>query len=95
MMSESEKRVNQEVVPDKVEAVVARGPREKDATISVRVKKEEDSLNFSKDTLFYFLYLMYKSNMVSRVNLKQMFRVVDEEMPKNVVKYLLEEAARG
>jgi hypothetical protein len=82
-------------VPDKVEATVAKGPREKPATIAVQVKKEGDSLDFSKDTVFYILYLMYKSNMISRVNLKQMFGLIDQKLPENVVKYLLEEAARA
>lgn len=82
-------------VPDKVEVTVNRAPNEKPTTLTVNVKKEGDSLQFSKDTLFYFLYLMYKSNMISRANLKQMFAIIDKPIPDNVVKWLLEEAAKA
>ena len=79
--------------PEKLEVTVPKGPREKDSTVTVDLKKE--GIAFSRDTVMFMLYLMFKSNMVSRVNLKQMFKIINDPIPENVAKYLLEEAAKG
>ena len=95
-MSElSKDKILKDVTPDKVEVTVPAGPRQPDTTLAVAIKKETDTLAFSKDTLMYMLYLLFKANMLSRVNLKQIFRMINQEMPKDVVKFLLEEAAKA
>jgi hypothetical protein len=81
--------------PDKIAVSVPRGPRESESKVEVDLAKATESLAFSKDTIMYILYLMYKSNMISRTNLKQIFRIIDQKMPADVAKYLLEEAAKG
>jgi hypothetical protein len=84
-----------DVTPDKAEVAIEKGPNQGTTKLAVTIKKETDSLQFSKDTLMYVLYLLFKANIIGRNNLKQIFRTVDKDMPKDVVKYLLEEAAKA
>lgn len=81
--------------PDKVEVSVPVGPNKPESKLAVSIKKESDTLQFSKDTLMFQMYLLYKANVIGRNNLKQMFQVINKDMPKDVVKYLLEEAAKA
>ena len=87
--------LSKDKTPDKMEVTVPVGPNKPDVTLKVNIKKESDSLVFSKDTLMYTLYLLYKSNILGRNNLKQIFRTIDADMPRDVVKWLLEEAAKA
>ena len=49
---------------------------------------------FDTNTVFAFMYLMYKSNMISRQNLKQMLNEVKKPWPEDVAKYLVEESMK-
>ena len=47
---------------------------------------------FDVNTVFAYLYLLYKTNMISRQNLKQMLAEVKKPWPEDVAKYLVEES---
>lgn len=47
---------------------------------------------FDVNTVFAYLYLLYKTNMISRQNLRQMIAETKKPWPEDVVKYLVEES---
>ena len=48
----------------------------------------------SSKTVMYVLYILYKSNMISRNNLSTMFDAIKGKQPEDITKYLVEEEAR-
>jgi hypothetical protein len=53
----------------------------------------KDKLNTA--TLFYFIYLMYKCNLVTRRNVADMLKMIKKDAPSDITKYLVEESARS
>ena len=53
----------------------------------------KDKLNTT--TLFYFIYLLYKCNLITRRNVADMLKMIKKETPEDIAKYLVEEAARA
>lgn len=47
---------------------------------------------FDSNTVLAYLYLLYKTNMISRNNLKQMLAEIKKPWPEDVAKYLMQEA---
>ncbi len=57
----------------------------------VKVTKAEEKAN-----LFFILYILFKGNLISRMNLKHMIQLTEEELPEEgLVKYLVNEAAKA
>ena len=54
---------------------------------------EKDKLNTT--TLFYFIYLMYKCNMITRRQVADMLKQIKKETPEDIAKYLVEESAKA
>lgn len=55
---------------------------------------EPVQFKFDVNTVFAYLYLLYKTNMISRNNLKQMLAEIKKPWPEDVVKYLVEESLK-
>ena len=49
---------------------------------------------FEANSVIAFIYLMYKTNMISRNNLKQMLNEIKKPWPEDVMKYLVEESQK-
>ena len=58
-------------------------------------KKEVKELKFNVDTVIYFLYLLYKCNMLSRHNIQQIFDQIKKEHPADIMKYLVSEVQKS
>ena len=52
-------------------------------------KREVDSV-----TLYYLIYLFYKTSILTRHNLSHLFKIIKEPMPVDIVKYLVEEESK-
>ncbi len=50
---------------------------------------------FDVTTVLFFVYLLYKCNMLTRHNIRQMFKIIKGETPDDVAKYLAEEEKKG
>jgi Ca2+-binding EF-hand superfamily protein len=55
----------------------------------------DDTFKFDVNTVMYVLYLFYKENLLTRKHLKDMFKIVKGELPKDVIKYLVEEGEKA
>lgn len=55
-------------------------------------KKIDDSI--SSKTVMYILYILYKSNIITRYNLNRIFKEIKAELPEDITKYLVEEEAK-
>lgn len=53
------------------------------------------SSKINKDTIFYLLYLLLSVHFISRNHLKQMLAQINQEPPKDIAKWLVEEAAKA
>jgi hypothetical protein len=49
---------------------------------------------FDTNTVFAFMYILYKTNMISRNNLQQMIAEIKKPWPEDVAKYLVEESLK-
>jgi len=58
-------------------------------------KKIDDVLDIDKDTVVYLTYLLYKTNMIARNNLRNMLDEISKPLPDNVLKWLVNEAAKA
>jgi hypothetical protein len=54
--------------------------------------EEKVVFKFDTNTVLAYLYLMYKTNMISRNNLRAMLAEVKKQWPDDVAKYLVEES---
>ena len=50
---------------------------------------------FNKDTVMFTLYLLYKCNLITRHHLRTMFKIIQDELPADVLKYLVEEERKA
>ncbi len=55
---------------------------------------EKSEFKFDANTVLAILYLYFKTNMISRNNLKLMLAEVKKVWPEDVAKYLVEEASK-
>lgn len=51
-------------------------------------------LDIDKDTVVYLIFLLYKTNMIARNNLRNMIDQISKPLPDNVLKWLVNEAAK-
>ena len=59
--------------------------------VVVEVKSNEMT-----QSVLYLIYLLYKSNLISRTNLKEMVGIVNQDLPKEGLgKFLVNEAAKA
>lgn len=57
------------------------------------VKTEE--FKFDVNTVIFMMYLLYKCNMLSRLNIRQMFGIIKAKIPLDLMKYLVEEEQKS
>jgi len=50
---------------------------------------------FDTNTVVYVLYLLYKRNLITRHDLRGMFKIIKEPLPIDVTKYLVEEERKA
>ena len=55
-------------------------------------RREMSEFKFDTNTLLALLYMLYKTNMISRNNLKQMLAEIKKEWPEDVATFLVREA---
>lgn len=53
---------------------------------------EKVEFKFDANTVLAYLYLLYKTNMISRNNLKQMLAEIKKPWPEDVAKFLVKES---
>jgi hypothetical protein len=58
-------------------------------------KPVDGVLDIDKDTVVYLVYLLYKTNMIARNNLRNMIDQISKPLPDNVLKWLVNEAAKA
>jgi hypothetical protein len=58
-------------------------------------KPIDTDLDIDKDTVVYLVYLLYKTNMIARNNLRNMLDEISKPLPTNVLKWLVNEAAKA
>ena len=58
-------------------------------------KPIDDTLDIDKDTVVYLVYLLYKTNMIARNNLRNIIDQISKPLPDNVLKWLVNEAAKA
>jgi hypothetical protein len=56
--------------------------------------EEKKPFTFDTNTVLAYLYLMYKTNMISRNNLRAMLAEIKKPWPDDMAKYLVEESIR-
>jgi hypothetical protein len=56
--------------------------------------EENKPFTFDTNTVLAYLYLMYKTNMISRNNLRAMLAEIKKPWPDDMAKYLVEESIR-
>jgi Ca2+-binding EF-hand superfamily protein len=54
-----------------------------------------DEFKFDTNTVTFLIYLLYKSNIITRNHMKQMFKTIQEKAPEDIMKYLVEEVAKS
>lgn len=84
---------------DVVEVASERLPEPGDKTgviEKLRIDKTtvERPLNVNVDTILFLLYLEYKSNMLTRLQLKNALKLINGEHPESIAQWLLTEAAK-
>ena len=58
-------------------------------------KKIDEALSVDKDTVVYLIYLLFKTNMIARNNLRNMIDQISKPLPDDVLKWLVNEAAKA
>lgn len=56
---------------------------------------DKKELKFNADTIMYMLYLMYTANLLTRLHLKHMMKIIKDTPPTDIARYLVEEAAKS
>lgn len=49
---------------------------------------------FDTNTVIYILYILYKTNMLTRGHLKQIFQVIKNKAPDDIMKFLVGEVEK-
>ena len=57
--------------------------------------EEKKKFEPNKDTIVFLLYLFYKCNIITRHHIRTMFKIIDGELPGDIVKYLVEEERKA
>ncbi len=50
---------------------------------------------FNTNTVVFILYLFYKCNLITRHHLRTMFKIIKEEAPGDIMKFLVEEERKA
>jgi hypothetical protein len=58
-------------------------------------KPIDDTLDIDKDTVVYLVYLLFKTNMIARNNLRNIIDEISKPLPNEVLKWLVNEAAKA
>ena len=82
-------RIPAQAVP--AQAVPASG--QSDTPLSPQVGRVENQL-LNIQTVKYMIYLMYKSNLLARNNLKELLKVISEPAPDDISAYIVKESYR-
>jgi len=78
-------------------------PVEKDPNILVAAKDKRKNIeldvtpskSFNKETVLFLIYLLYSSNMITRLHVKQFLKIIQDGPPNDLAKYLVEVAAKA
>lgn len=63
--------------------------------LSVDKSPVREGFSFDKNTVFMVLYFLYKTHVIQRNHLKSILREIGEKSEEDIVKYLVEEGAKG
>lgn len=89
----NEPAINHRVI---VSDETVQAPRARVPVVTLDMTKPIDAeLNIDKDTVVYLLYLLYRTNMIARNNLRNMIDQISKPLPDNVLKWLVNEAAKA
>ena len=50
---------------------------------------------FDRNTVVFVLYLLYKSNMITRYNIRNFLKIINEPLPADVLGYLVAEERKA
>lgn len=62
------------------------------AKLEVRVVPPVQS--YDKETIKYIVYLLYKSNMIARNNLREVLQIIESPTPEKLLEYLVIESKK-
>lgn len=65
-------------------------PHEKEVQLAV-AKPDKFDIN----TVVFILYLLYKDNILTRHHLRHMFKIIKEDAPGDIMRYLVEEERKA
>lgn len=57
--------------------------------------EEEKKFVFDANAVMYTLYLLFKCNIITRHNLKNMLKLIKESTTEDIIKFIAQEAARA
>ena len=85
-----------EVKTPRIIASDATMPGQKLPVVTLDMTKPVDTaLDIDKDTVVYLIYLLFKTNMIARNNLRNMIDQISKPLPDDVLKWLVNEAAKA
>jgi len=67
----------------------------KKGSVTLDMTKKAEALDVDKDTVVYLIYLLFKTNMIARNNLRNMIDQISKPLPDDVLKWLVNEAAKA
>ena len=56
---------------------------------------EPKPFTFDTNSVIFMMYLLYKSNILTRHHLRAMMKVVQAPIPGDIIRYIVEEAGRA
>jgi len=69
---------------------------DKDVMHDPVIKKEEPKpFTFDTNAVMFVLYLLFKSNIITRHHLKHMLKIIKEPLPEDVVMFIAQEAGKA
>jgi len=74
--------------------MLSRGYRIERRNMSIEEKKMTEVKKEPSITVL-ILYILYKANILTRLHLKHIFKIIKDPMPENLTDYLVEEVAKS
>lgn len=59
------------------------------------MSEEKKEFKFDVNTVLFFVYLLYKCNLLTRHHIRTMFKLIKEPLPDDVPKYLVDEERKA
>lgn len=64
-------------------------------SFTTKAEKKVDPFKFDVNSVVFMMYMLYKCNTLTRHHIRHMLKIIKDEAPGDIMKYLVEEAARA